>query len=353
MRDRIIYVGMDVHKQMTVIVVLDSAGKQLSHSIVQTNAASILNIIRGINGKVHLTFEEGIHSAWLYDLLKPVVSHILVCNPSAIDKPSSKNKSDDIDAFNLANLLRLKALKGVYHGEKSLRYLQELARAYQYLVADCTRTKNRIAAIFRARAIDYSANTLYQTEKRKDYLAKLEPSVQYRAQLLFDQLDSLLPLREQAERKMVKEARKHPAFKLIDSIPYLGDIRTALILSVMLTPHRFRSKRPLWCYSGFAVVTSSSSDYENVDGKITKTRRQAYTRGLNHNFNHTLKYVFKSAANAAHRGVFKQYYDGLRAKGMKDSLARLTLARKIAAVTLTLWKKGERFNPEKFLMQVE
>jgi hypothetical protein len=36
----------------------------------------------------------------------------------------------------------------------------------------------------------------------------------------------------------------------------------------------------------------------------------------------------------------------LLAKGMKPEMARLTLARKIAAITLTLWKKGGDFDPE-------
>jgi len=36
----------------------------------------------------------------------------------------------------------------------------------------------------------------------------------------------------------------------------------------------------------------------------------------------------------------------LLAKGMKPDMARLTLARKIAAITLTLWKKGEHFDAE-------
>jgi hypothetical protein len=31
---------------------------------------------------------------------------------------------------------------------------------------------------------------------------------------------------------------------------------------------------------------------------------------------------------------------------MKPAMARLTLARKMAAVVLRLWKKGEHFNPE-------
>jgi hypothetical protein len=35
------------------------------------------------------------------------------------------------------------------------------------------------------------------------------------------------------------------------------------------------------------------------------------------------------------------------AKGIKPTMARLTLARKIAAITLTLWKKGESFDAEK------
>ena len=50
-------------------VVLDAAGNQLSRLIVRTNSTAILSAIRAIDGKVHLTFEEGIHSTWLYDLL--------------------------------------------------------------------------------------------------------------------------------------------------------------------------------------------------------------------------------------------------------------------------------------------
>ena len=351
MSNSISYVGLDVHKAMTVIVVLNSNGKQIMRSVVETKAATILNAIRSLNGNVHLTFEEGIHSAWLYDLLNPYVAHLLVCNPREIKRSSARNKSDDLDAFNLADQLRINALKPVYHGEHGLKVLQELARAYQNIVSDCTRIKNRITAIFRARAICYAGDELYHSNNRQLWLDKLAPAVQLRANFLFAQLDALLPLRAQAEQAMVKEARKHAAFSIISSVPYLGDIRTSLILAVMLTPHRFRTKRQAWTYSGFAVVTESSADYDNVNGIIKKTRRRALTRGLNKNFNRTLKLVFKSAANAANSGVFKRYFDSLIAKGMKKELARLTLARKFVAVTLTIWKKGERFNPENFLMQ--
>jgi transposase len=61
-----------------------------------------------------------------------------------------------------------------------------------------------------------------------------------------------------------------------------------------------------------------------------------------------LSHVFDPAATRAScgRGPFRDFYAALLAKGMKPEMARLTLARKIAAITLTLWKKEERFDAE-------
>jgi transposase len=72
----------------------------------------------------------------------------------------------------------------------------------------------------------------------------------------------------------------------------------------------------------------------------------AQIRGLNWDHNHDLKNLFKAAATTASvgDGVFGQFYAGLLAKGMKPEMARLTLARKIAAISLKIWKKGEAFD---------
>jgi transposase len=69
--------------------------------------------------------------------------------------------------------------------------------------------------------------------------------------------------------------------------------------------------------------------------------------------NHDLKSLFKSAATmaSARPGPFHDFYSALLAKGMKPTMARLTLARKIAAITLTIWKKGERFDAEQLKRQ--
>ena len=75
------YVGMDVHKDTISIAVMNSAGKLVMESILETKAMTILQFVQGLRGNLHVTFEEGIWAAWLYDLLKPYVTKIVVCNP--------------------------------------------------------------------------------------------------------------------------------------------------------------------------------------------------------------------------------------------------------------------------------
>src|SRR5437016_8812216 len=122
----------------------------------------------------------------------------------------------------------------------------------------------------------------------------------------------------------------------------------------MQTPHRFRSKRQLWKYSGLGVETHDSAQHRYVDGQLQRSKKPQQIRGLNQNHNHEMKRIFKSTALSASRcaGPLQDFYAGLLARGMKPEMARLTLARKIAAITLTLWKKEERFDVEQ-LKQLE
>ena len=97
---------------------------------------------------------------------------------------------------------------------------------------------------------------------------------------------------------------------------------------------------------GLAVVKHDSAQYRYVDGELLRAKKPQQVRGLNRNHNHAMKEILKSTAESASRrlGPFQDFYQGLLAKGMEPELARLTLARKIAAIILTLWKKGERFD---------
>jgi transposase len=347
------YVGMDVHQASIVIVVLNGAGKVVMESIIETGAETVRSFIKQLRGKVYVTFEEGTQASWLYDVMRPLVTEVVVCDPRQNKLLKTGNKSDRVDARKLAELLRNGSLRAVYHGDKGGRQLKELVRNYDCLVSDMTRVMNRLKAIFRGRAIACAGHDVYRKDRRAQWLEKLsEPGARQRASFLYEQLAELQRLRHEAKLVMLKEARRHPAYQLLLSIPLLGPLSVAQIIAVVDTPFRFRSKRQFWTYVGLAVVTKTSSEYVLVNGLVRRSSRPVATRGLNRNHNHLLKKVFKNAASSAcAHGPFKAAYEARVAQGMDASLARLTIARKLAATTLAIWKRGERFAPERMKQQ--
>jgi transposase len=349
------YVGMDVHRDCIVIAVLNQEGRQVNQSIVPTERAAILEFIQGLRGTVQVTFEESTQSAWLYDLLLPYVSQVLVCNPRKNALLKVGNKNDKLDARKLAELLRNGQLSPVYHGQNSTRTLKELGRAYTVLTEDTTRVMARLKAIYRGRALNIPGKTLYSPRRRKEWLQLLDekPGLRERAEYLFQQLDSLRAIRRQARRRMIDESRKFMAVDLLRSIPFLGPVRAALLIGIVQTPYRFRGKRQFWSYCGLGLETRSSADYRVVKGQIQRSKKPVLITGLNFHHNHELKNIFKAAATTAssRSGPFCDYYQRLLAKGMQPEMARLTLARKMATIALILWKRGERFDPTELQSQ--
>lgn len=346
------YVGLDVHQATTVASVREESGRLIARAIVATEKEALLEFIGGLRGSVHVVFEEGTQAQWLYDLLRPRVAGVVVCDRRGEKKDG--NKGDDGDADQLSHRLRCGDLRAVYHGSKHREVLKEMARTYVNLVENSTRAMLRLKSLFRARAIKAEGKSVYGSERRAEWLAKLpDRGVRFRAEALYAELDMLRDLRSRAKEAMFAEARKDPAWKVLRSIPFLGPVRVSLLLAVMQTPWRFRTKRNLWAYSGLAVVTHSSADYEWVDGRARRRQRAPLTRGLNRNHNRTLKNVFKGAATAAatRSGPLQDYYAAMLARGTKEELARVTLARKLAAITLRLWKKGELYDPAQLTQQ--
>jgi transposase len=241
------YIGLDVHQATISAAVMDSMGKLVMESILETKAATILEFFAGLRGTLSVTFEEGTWAAWLYDLLKPHVAKLVVCNPRKIALLKHGNKSDKIDARKLAERLRRNDLESVYHGETGIRMLRELARSYLTIVKDLSRVMNRLKALYRSWAIPCAGRDVYYTRHRNQWLEKIpEAGTRRRAEQLYQQLDLLQQLRQRARSELLAESRKHGITARLRQIPSLGPIRCALAVALIQTPHRFRSKRQLW-----------------------------------------------------------------------------------------------------------
>jgi transposase len=162
-----------------------------------------------------------------------------------------------------------------------------LGRSYLTITKDLTRVMSRIKALYRSWAIPCSGTTVYAVRQRAEWLAKIpEPGVRPRAERLYQQLDLLQPVRQGARRDLIVESHQHHAVKLLRQMPSIAPIRAALLVALLQTPHRFRTKRQLWTYSGFAVETHDSGEYRFVRGKLRRNRERITVRGLSHNHNH-------------------------------------------------------------------
>jgi transposase len=253
----------------------------------------------------------------------------------------------------MAELLRLGSLRPVYHGARSMRPLQELLHSYEALSEDLTRVMNRLKAHYRSRGVACAGRGVYAPKQRASWLAQLPgEAARLRAELLHQQLDHTRALRRQARQALLAESRKHTVAARLRAIPGLGPLRVAQLMARLLTPHRFRNRRKLWGYAGLGLITWDSAEHRWVDGRAVR-RAPPTLRGLNPNHQPRLKEVFKSAALTAIRrpGPFKDYYDQHVAQGAEPSLVRLTVARKLAALVLSLWKKGGRYQADHLNVQ--
>jgi transposase len=347
------YVGIDVHQATLVCAVKDVSGITLMESKVTARRDSIEAFIRGLGSRVHVAFEEGSQAQWLYDILRPISERVVVCDARRI--ATKGNKDDRRDASKICDLLRLNALHGVYHGHAD-RTLGELVRLYEALLDDSLRVMLRIRASYRSRGIPVKSQSVYHPSRRSEWLEQItDVGGRFRVEQLYAQLDVLLKLRRRARTAVLREAAHRTAYQQLRSVPGIGPLRAAEIIATVDYPQRFRTKRQLWSYAGLGLVTRTSGEWDiDSTGRIRRSSKKPMTRGLTQNFNRLLKKVFKMAAHDVSRrpGEMQRWYEQLIDHGVRPEMARLSLARKIAAVVLAVWKKGVTYDPRLITQQV-
>ena len=343
------YIGLDVHQATIVVSVIDGDGRVILETGVETQAAAIVRFLQSLQGPLHVTFEEATQAQWLYDVIRHYAKEVIVCDPRRNKLLQDGSKADKVDARKLAELLRAGLLRSVYHGQQETRTLKQLVRGYETLSSDTQRTMVRIKAMYRSHGIRTPGRAVYQPAQREQWVQQLsERGMRQRVNWLYEQLDQLRSLRRQAKQALLVESRQHQSVQLLRSIPQMGPIRAVMVAATVDSPHRFRTRYQLWSYSGLAVVTHMSAEYEMKEGRMVRIRKPIATRGLNRNCNHRMKEVFIGAATGgANTEPYRTYLQALESRGMRKEMARLTLARKIAAIALTIWKKGETFDPQK------
>ena len=341
------YIGGDVHAASVSFSVRNETGKVLRRDVVETNGQALIGYVSQQPGQVHLCIEEGEWSQWLHEILSPHVAELVVYRA----KWTPGMKSDRRDADGLSERMRTGRVgTPVYKDRKQFVALREASRRYTMLTHDQARVKNRIKSFYRSRGIACGGNDVYKPDARDERMRALPVPHQETLKFLGRELDALVELQMEAEKAMLQESHRHPMARVLETVPGLGPIRVAVMLPIVVTPWRFRTKRQFWSYCGFAIVTRSSSDWvKEGDRWVRVPVRQ--TRGLSFSHNRQLKWIYKGAATTvvAHMAgsPLHDHYDAMLEHGTKPNLAKLTIARQIAAISLSMWKAKERYDPER------
>jgi len=177
------------------------------------------------------------------------------------------------DAFVAAAAIETRVHKGL----RQYKLLRQLARTHRQVVGDVVRVQGRLKAIYRSWSVPKAGTAIYGT-RRDEWTSQLDPAVRPAFELLYDEYDRLGDVRHRAHKELVAESNRHGITRRLETAPGMGPIRVAEAVAVIVTPHRFRTARQLWSYSGMGLVMPSS-DYKRdgdpwVWAKVTRPRTE-------------------------------------------------------------------------------
>lgn len=336
------YIGLDVHCASSTATVVNQAGRRLRSEVLETSGQALVQFVKSQPGPIEICLEEGTQSGWLVEVLSPHVANVVVTTVSK----RRGCKSDADDALELARRLASGDIRHpVYKSVGQYAELRQLVKAHRFIVQDTVRMKNRIKALYRSRGVAVTGKGVYRQAERDRWIEQLAVHARQAAMLLYEAHDALVTTRKAALGAVTQQLRKHPVHAVLTSCPGIGKLRAAQLMAVIVTPHRFRKRQQLWAYGGLGVVMRSSSDWVQLEGGSWMRAPLKRTCGLNRNHNHLLKQVFKGAATTAIErrsdNAFAAAYERLLSAGTKPNLAKLTIARKLAATILAMWKRNE------------
>lgn len=326
------YIGLDGHCKTSTLVMVNRAGEMLNHEQINTCERDLLGFFRRLDGNKKLIFEESHLSQWFYALLKPEVDELVVCHPGYLGKKQGP-KNDLRDALHLANELRCGHVVPVFHSPSRMMELRSLTSGYRDVVHEIVRAKNRYKALFRSEAIRTPGVSVYRTDERiKELSRKVD---QFVAQRLFDQIQYLGEQKKLYIEEFKKNIKKHPDINRLTTIPGIDCIRANIIATMICSAHRFQNKHKLWAYS-MLVKHQQVSDGKSYGAIKIPGRTE-------------LKEAFIGAAESNLMMIespLRNYYDVLREKGIEHQNAKMSLARKIAAICLAILKKKKPYQGE-------
>lgn len=338
-----LFAGIDYHKRYSVIHVLDAEGATVKKGRVEPNSlGGFGGFFAGFpKGSVRAVFESSMNWGYLYDLLHEIEA---VADVTLSDSyktriiAEAKVKTDKIDAKWLAFLHRGGLIAEVHASSPEARHLKELLRQRCFFVRQRTAIRNRVHFLLGTqRNLEMPQVSDLFGKKGMEALRKLRLDEPHRQLMLQQDLDLLKEFQVRVkddEEAVAERFDENEDYRLLLTVPGIGPILGAVILSEIDGIARFRSAKKLLGYAGLAPTTSSSGG-KTYHGKMIRS------------CNRWLKWAFVEAAwvavgcNAYFGGIYRKARD--RGKGANTAIT--IVASRMASIAYQVLAQHRGFEP--------
>lgn len=248
------FVGVDLHLHRSVIAGLDEAGEQLGWVRIDNDPKVLVREVRKAGGRrCPVAIEASYGWYWAVDALLAAKFDVRLAHPSGMKamRKRKRVKTDQRDAYELANLLRLGSLPQAYIAPPDLRELRELVRHRRALVKLSTATKAGVRALLAKHNIRLAASDL-DGDKAIDLMDALQLPGGY-ATRLAAQRRLLLVLADEiaaTEFDVACRLKDHPGYRRLLEVKGIGPVLAAVFVAEIGDLSRFPNAAALCCWAG-------------------------------------------------------------------------------------------------------
>jgi transposase len=267
------FIGIDQHKHYSMVAVIDPVGTKLIEERLYHNDKDGLRkfFSQFPPAFTQIALEATGFWYWLYDLLESLHLAVKLAHPLKVKLiAESTIKTDKIDAYVLANLLRTGYLPTSYIPSADIRNHRELLRHRIVLVYQRTSLKNRIESVLSKLGINKEVCNLYSKEG-KIWLRGLNLNDPYQLEInnYLEIIETLTGMVVGLDKQIKKYLVKDDRAKYLMSIPGIGEYTAYLILAEIGEIDRFNSAKKLASYAGLVPSVNQSGQHMYF-GRITK-----------------------------------------------------------------------------------
>jgi len=337
-----VYVGLDLGSSSFQQAAINQDGVVIMNRGYPTSEANLRTAFANLGGEIYVHLEAGELAPWAAAIIAELVKRVVCSHPKDnawIAKDG--DKCDRVDAYKLAELLRINRFKEVHYApDQPRRNFKQLVQHYDELTAHQARWKTKLKARLRMQGVIVTGERLYSRTGRQRVLARIE-SRELRTAIsqIYEVLDQSVAAQEQARLLMLRAAQAFPEIKLLRTVPGVGPIGACRFSAYIHTPSRFSSKRKLWKYSRLSISHRSSN------GKPLRRPKLDYSSGCGR-----LKDVSRKAFDASRRqrsdNGFKRAYQRALETTHDKTHARLTVQRKILSTMRAIWLSRTPYRDE-------